>query len=54
MVAIGLGGLVYYSLLPDWSPLPAPLNWRENLWAIPAATATIYLASASWGRSWWG
>jgi signal transduction histidine kinase len=49
MVAIGLGGLVYYSLLPDWAPLPAPLNWRENLWAIPAATATIYLASGLLG-----
>jgi signal transduction histidine kinase len=43
MIATGLGGLVYYNLLPEWAP--APLNWRENLWAIPAATATIYLAS---------
>jgi signal transduction histidine kinase len=43
MIATGLGGLVYYNLLPEWAP--APLNWRENLWAIPAATATIYLSS---------
>jgi signal transduction histidine kinase len=43
MIATGLGGLVYYGLVPEWAP--APLNAKQNLLAIPAATATMYLAN---------
>lgn len=43
MLATGLGGLVYFSIIPHWAP--APLNKWANLWAIPAATSTMYLAS---------
>lgn len=43
MITTGLGGLVYYSLLPHLAP--APLERVENLWAVPAAGATMYLAN---------
>ena len=43
MLATGLGGLVYTKLVAEWAP--APLNVRQNLWAIPAVTATIYLVN---------
>jgi signal transduction histidine kinase len=43
MLATGLGGLVYAKLVAEWAP--APLNARQNLWAIPAVTATIYLVN---------
>src|SRR5207253_7859537 len=44
MVGTGLGGLVYYSLLPHLAP--APLDRVENLWAIPATTTVLYLANS--------
>lgn len=43
MIATGLGGLVYFNVIAEWAP--APLRHWDNLWAIPAATTTMYLAS---------
>ncbi len=44
VMAVGLGGVAYYSLLPHQAP--APLERPENLWAIPLTAATIYLANS--------
>ncbi len=44
MIAFGLGGVIYYTLLPHQAP--APLERLENLWALPLAAATIYLANS--------
>ena len=44
MVAIGLGGLGLLQPRRRVGPGAAQRH-RENLWAIPAATATIYLVS---------
>ena len=43
VLAAGLGALVYYSFMPHLAP--APLDRRENLWALPAAAATMYLVN---------
>lgn len=42
-IAAGLAGLVYYSLLPH--RVPAPLDRPENLGAVPAAAAAMYLVN---------
>lgn len=44
VVAVGLGGVAYYALLPHQAP--APLGRMENLWAIPLSAAAIYLANS--------
>lgn len=44
VLATGLGGLVYYTLLPQTAP--APLQARANLWALPATAITIYLVTS--------
>jgi PAS domain S-box-containing protein len=43
-LATGLAGLVYYSQLPHTAPVT--LQRQENLWAVPAAAATLYLANS--------
>jgi signal transduction histidine kinase len=43
-IATGLGGLVYFAFLPPRAP--APLDQLANLWALPAAAATMYLANS--------
>ncbi|HEX2035145.1 MAG TPA: ATP-binding protein [Chloroflexota bacterium] len=40
VLATGLGGLAYFSILPHLAP--APLERLENLWAIPAAAVVMY------------
>ncbi|MGH2354167.1 MAG: hypothetical protein ACRDJN_21385, partial [Chloroflexota bacterium] len=44
MLATGLGGLAYYAFLPHF--VPAPLGWRTNLWALPAAATSMYLGTS--------
>jgi signal transduction histidine kinase len=44
VLATGLGALVYYAFLPDQAP--APLERTENLWAVPSAAMTMYLANS--------
>ena len=44
MLATGLAGLAYYAVLPHQAP--APLGRTENLWAVPAAAAAMYLANS--------
>ena len=44
MVATGLAGFVYYGTLPHEAP--AQLGRLENLWALPAAALTMYLANS--------
>ncbi len=43
MLAIGVAGLVYYALLPQ--EVPASLARYENLFAVPAAAAAMYLTN---------
>ena len=40
MVSLGLGGLVYYSIVPH--QLPAPQQRIENLWAVPLAVVVMF------------
>jgi signal transduction histidine kinase len=42
-LATGLAGLVYYTLLPHQAP--APLEEVANLWALPGAAVTLYVAN---------
>src|SRR5947209_5991554 len=43
MLATGLAGLVYYTILPQSAP--APLERLANLWALPLAAAALYLVN---------
>jgi signal transduction histidine kinase len=43
MVATALGALAYYTFVPH--QVPAPLDRWENVWAVPAAGAAMYLAN---------
>jgi signal transduction histidine kinase len=44
VLATGLGALVYFAFLPHQAP--APLARIDNLWALPAAATTMYLANS--------
>jgi signal transduction histidine kinase len=43
MVATALGALVYYAFVPE--QVPAPMGRLENVWALPAAAAVMYLVN---------
>src|SRR5688572_3259619 len=43
VLTIGIGGLVYYSILPH--QLPAPQERIENLWAVPLTVAAMFCAN---------
>ena len=43
VVSLGVGGLVYYSILPH--QLPAPQQRLENLWAVPLTVATMFFVN---------
>ncbi len=45
MLATGAGGAAYYAWLPHQAP--ALLDRVENLWAIPAAAAAVYLTNTA-------
>jgi signal transduction histidine kinase len=44
VLATGLGSIVYFAFLPQQAP--AVLGRIENLWALPVAATTIYLANS--------
>jgi putative nucleotidyltransferase with HDIG domain len=44
-LTVGIGGIVYYALLPQTAP--AQLDSIANVWAVPAAAAAMYLANTS-------
>ncbi|MGH2355841.1 MAG: sensor histidine kinase [Chloroflexota bacterium] len=48
MVATGLSGLVYRVLLSGRAQAaPVSLTWAEQVWAVPALAATLYLANSA-------
>jgi HD-GYP domain-containing protein (c-di-GMP phosphodiesterase class II) len=44
VLSAGVGGLVYYQLVPQ--AMPARLDRLENAWAVPAAAAAMYLVNS--------